>query len=244
MSSCRTQREVLPHPHRRPPLTGDTDDETAAALNAGAANGSPALAPDPAELNMLFERLAMPFIDRLYAAAVQMTRDRGEAEDLIQETYRRAFDAFGSFAWKKDLRMWLFRLLADTALEACAEPQTPVRPSSSPGRTVDRLPETTRPTLQVSQTAQAWALGQLPEREVKAALRQLPRNLAIVVHLADVEDFSRMEIAEILRVPPSTVKLRLHYGRRCLRGLLTDVARRHGLLSRTGKGSAGDSAAP
>ncbi|MFF4316952.1 sigma-70 family RNA polymerase sigma factor [Streptomyces sp. NPDC001507] len=207
-------------------------------------NGSVTAAPDPAELVVLFERVATPFIDQLYAAAVQMTRDRGDAEDLIQETYRRAFDAFGSFAWTTNLRMWLFQVLADTSLDACGEPQPPVRSSSLPGRPVGRLPEPTHSTLRVSQTAQAQALGRLPDHEVKAALRQLPRKLAIVVHLADVEEFSHMEIAEILRVPSSTVRSRLHYGRRCLRGLLTDAARRRGLLSRTGKGSVGDSAAP
>ncbi|MGW2939758.1 sigma-70 family RNA polymerase sigma factor [Streptomyces sp. NPDC001156] len=188
--------------------------------------------------------MATPFIDRLYAAAVQMTRDRGDAEDLIQETYRRAFDAFGSFAWKTNLRMWLFQVLADSVLDACGEPQPPLRSSSPPGRPVGRLAETTHPTLQVPQTAEAQALGRLSDHEVKAALRQLPRKLTIVVHLADVEDFSHMEIAEILRIPPSTARSRLHYGRRCLRGLLTDAARRRGLLSRTGKGSVGDSAAP
>ncbi|MER5917085.1 sigma-70 family RNA polymerase sigma factor [Streptomyces sp. NPDC001982] len=232
------------HQDRRIPVTDGTDNETAARLNAGTLNGPPTAAADPAELIVLFQRVAMPFIDRLYAAAVQMTRDRRDAEDLIQQTYLRAFDAFGSLAWQTDPRMWLFRVLADTALDVRGERQRPVRSSSPTRRPIGRLPDTGRPTLHVPQTAEAQALGRLSDHAVKVALQRLPRKLAIVVYLAYVEDFSPVEIAEILSIPPSTAKSRLHYGRRCLQGMLTDAARQRGLLSRTINGSVEGSVAP
>ncbi|MED7828599.1 sigma-70 family RNA polymerase sigma factor [Streptomyces chiangmaiensis] len=222
---------------RRIPVTEGTDYEIATPLNTGTLIGAPTAAPDPAELVELFQRVAMPFIDRLYAAAVQMTRDRRDAEDLIQETYLRAFDAFGSLTWQTDPRMWLFRVLADTACDACGERQRPARSSSPTRRPIGRLSGTGRPTLHVPQTAQAQALGRLSDHAVKVALQQLPLKLAIVVYLAYVEDFSHVEIAEILSIPASTAKSRLHYGRRCLQGLLTDAARQRGLLSRTINGS-------
>ncbi|MCX5095753.1 hypothetical protein OOK36_44420 [Streptomyces sp. NBC_00365] len=111
-------------------------------------------------------------------------------------------------------------------------------------RSIGRLPDTERPTLHVPQTAEAQAVGRLSEHAVKIALQRLPRKLAIVVYLADVEDFSRMEIAEILSIPPSTAKSRLHYGRRCLHGLLTDPARQRGLLFHTTNGSVEGSVTP
>ncbi|MET8331145.1 sigma-70 family RNA polymerase sigma factor [Streptomyces sp. NPDC005181] len=229
------------HQNRRIPTADGTDNEIAAPLNAGTPNSPHTAAPDPAELVVLFEREALPFIDRLYAAALQMTRDRGDAEELIQKTYLRAFDAFGSFARSTSLKFWLFRLLADTALDACGERQCPSRSGSPMGRPLRRLSGEKRPTLHVPQTAEAQALGRLPDHEVKAALQQLPRALAIVVHLADIEDFSHMEIAEILRIPPSTAKSRLHHARRRLHSLLTSTARQRGLLDRTVNSSVGES---
>ncbi|MGW1884164.1 sigma-70 family RNA polymerase sigma factor [Streptomyces sp. NPDC001970] len=147
------------------------------------------------------------------SAATQMTRDRADAGDLVQETYLRAFDAFGSLAGTTSHKTWLVRFLADTALGAGVERQRPPRP-----------------TLRVHRTLPVRALERLSDREVKAALRQLPRSVAIVVHLADVEDFTHREIAEILGIPQSTVASRLRHGRRRLLLLLTAAARRHGLL--------------
>ncbi|WP_323138282.1 MULTISPECIES: sigma factor-like helix-turn-helix DNA-binding protein [unclassified Streptomyces] len=243
-SSRRTPRDVLPHQEQRIPVADSTDYEMAAPPNSGTLDGPAAAAADPAELFALFHRVTMPFIDRLYAAAVQMTRDRRDAEALIEETYLRAFDSFGSLTWQTDARMWMFRFLAETALDARGERQRPVRSSSPMRRSIGRLPDTERPTLHVPQTAEAQAVGRLSEHAVKVALQRLPRKLAIVVYLADVEDFSRVEIAEILSIPPSTAKSRLHYGRRCLYGLLTDPARQRGLLFHTINGSVEGSVAP
>ncbi|MGW2048362.1 RNA polymerase sigma factor [Streptomyces sp. NPDC001858] len=232
-------------PSLRIPVADSADDEMATSANTGTSDGPAATAADPAELFALFHEATMPFLNRLYAAAEQLTRDRDNATDLIHATYLRAFESFGTLTWQTDVRVWMFRLLAETALDARGERQRPARSGSPLRRSVGRLPEDAeRPTLHVPQTAEAQAVGRLSEPAVKVALERLPRKLAIVVYLADVEDFSYLEIAEILSIPPSTVKSRLHYGRRCLHGLLTDPARQRGLLFHTINGSGEDSVAP
>ncbi|MGW1544788.1 RNA polymerase sigma factor [Streptomyces sp. NPDC002309] len=242
-SSRRTRRDVLPHHDQSVPAADGTDSGTAAPPDTGMWDGPAAAAADPAELFALFHSVTMPFIDRLRAAAVQMTRDHRGAEALIEETYLRAFDSFGSLTWQTDTATWMFRLLAETAPDARGVRQSPVRSSSPTRRSVGRLPDAERPTSPVPRTAEAQAVGRLSGHAVRVALRRLPRKLAIVVHLADVEDFSYAEIAEILSIPPCTAKSRLHYGRRCLHGLLTDPARQRGLLFDTFDGSVEDSVA-
>jgi RNA polymerase sigma-70 factor (ECF subfamily) len=216
----------------------------AAPPSTGSVDGPAAVAADPAELFALFHGVAMPFVDRLYAAAVQMTRDCHTAEALIQETYLRAFESFGSLTWQTDARVWMFRFLAESAFEARGERQGPVRSSSAARGFVGRLPDTERPTLHVSQTAEPQAVGRLSEHVVSAALQRLPHKLAVVVYLAEAEDFSHVQIAEILNIPPSTAKSRLHYGRRCLHGLLTDPARQRGLPFQTMSGPVEGSGTP
>ncbi|MEU1601011.1 sigma-70 family RNA polymerase sigma factor [Streptomyces sp. NPDC005708] len=186
----------------------------------------PAAAPDPVEFAARFECEALPFLDRLYTAALQLTRDRAAAEHLVQETYLRAFEAFGAFTGRTGLKAWLFRVLAHTALalDACSRRQRQPHRTASTGRS-----EAEHPTTPALATVETQALGRLSDPEVKAAFRQLPREVAIVVHLADVDDFTHREIAEILSIPPETAASRLLHGRQHLLRLLTDAARRHGL---------------
>ncbi|WP_432044182.1 sigma factor-like helix-turn-helix DNA-binding protein [Streptomyces cadmiisoli] len=144
-----------------------------------------------------FEHETMPLLGRLYAAATQLTSDRSAAGNLVQETYLRAFEAFRSNAATMSGDTWLFRLLADTAPEASIE-QPPPHPAPA------------------HQPLPLKSLERLSDREVKAALRQLPRSTAIVVHLSDVEDFSLQQIADIMHLPLPTVASRLRLGRRRL----------------------------
>lgn len=172
----------------------------------------------------------MPFLDQLYAAAMQLTRDRAATEDLVQETYLRAFDAFATCGGQTGLKAWLFRILADTELGPRTEQQRPRHVSSSTKRPHRRLQAAKHPTFPVPPTAHGQALGRLPDHELKAALQQFPRQFAIVVHLADVEDFSPQQIAGILAIAPNTATSRLHQGRQRLLRLLTDTARQRGFL--------------
>ncbi|MFJ8510109.1 sigma-70 family RNA polymerase sigma factor [Streptomyces avermitilis] len=213
---------------RRARTPDDTHAEMLAPLRSGMANGSGSTAPDADGLVARFEREALPFLDRLYAAATCMTRDRAVAEDLVQQTYLRAFDAFGSFTTGTSLKAWLFHILADTAHGAHGERQNLPRPVPSTGQPRHRLPGEKHPTPSVPPTAAAQALDLLPDHEVKAALNQLPRESAIVVHLAYVEDFTPEEIAEVLGIPPGTAISRLHHGRQRLLRLLIYAARDRG----------------
>jgi RNA polymerase sigma-70 factor (ECF subfamily) len=213
---------------RRIPVGDDTQILT--SRSAGTPNGLRTAAPDPAKLLVRFEREAMPFLDRLYATAAHMTHDRAHAEDLVQKTYLRAFDAFGALTAETSLKVWLFQLLADTALHASGEWQRPRRSGSATACPCRRSPEEHHPRFRDPHMFQAQALDRLPDHEVQAALRQLPQALAIVVHLADAEDFSSAEIADILAIPQGTATSLLLYGRHCLLHALTDAARRHGCL--------------
>jgi RNA polymerase sigma-70 factor (ECF subfamily) len=212
-------------PARISPLLEEADDSTRriqreSVMGAGAVD---AVASERAGLAERFEREAMPFLDRLYAAAVQVTRRRADAEELVQHTYRRAFEAFGSFTATTDLRVWLFQILAEAALGAPAEPPPAPCPASAPDRP-------RRPAFPASHSAHVQALDRLVDREVKTGLRQLPLQYAMVIHLADVEDLTYAQIAVILGVPPATAARRLHHARRHLLRVLTDAAHRRGLL--------------
>ncbi|MEU8950973.1 sigma factor [Streptomyces sp. NPDC048489] len=173
----------------------------------------------------------MPFLGRLYAAATHLTHDRAHAEDVVQETYVRAFSAFGAFTGGTSLKLWLFSLLADTAaLHAPGgrEPSTRSRSSAEcPCRwwTMEHPPG-----LTASQMPQSQALDRLSDHEVRTVLGRLPRGLAMLVHLADVEDFSPREIAEVLGIPHDTAAFRLFYARHRLIRILTDAARRQGFI--------------
>jgi RNA polymerase sigma-70 factor, ECF subfamily len=206
---------------------GERNDESG---RLGVLNGPGTAVSGPAELAERFESEAMPFLDQLYAAAMQMTRDRAAAEDLVQQTYVRAFDTFGSFTRRTSLKAWLFRILAGTLRERGGW-QHPPHLSASMECPSLRSPEGgSRAAFAMSRTPVAQALDGLPEHTVRAALQQLPREAALVVHLADVEDFSHREMAEILDIPVSTATSRLCEGRQHLLQAIIGTARQQELL--------------
>ncbi|GGN95191.1 RNA polymerase sigma factor RpoE [Streptomyces albiflavescens] len=163
----------------------------------------------------------MPLLDRLYTAATQMTCTRAGAEGLVQQTYVRTLDAFGSRVEITDLRVWMFRILGDSALGVCGARQCPPSSNWSAGQ---------RPGLPVPLGLGVQALDRLPDHDVTAALAQLPWALRMVVYLADVEDFSPVEIAEILGFSPGTVTSHMRQGRLRLVQILADAAGRRGFL--------------
>lgn len=174
----------------------------------------------------------MPFLDRLYMAATHMTHDGAHAEDLVQKTYLQAFGVFGALTAGTALKVWLFRLMADTAFRTPGEWHRLPRSSSSTACPCRRPPEKHHPRFRDPEMPDAQALERLPHHEVKAALRRLPQELAIIVHLADAEDFSPTEIADVLGIPENTATSLLLCGRHCLLHAFTDASRRQGLLDR------------
>jgi RNA polymerase sigma-70 factor, ECF subfamily len=184
----------------------------------------------PQERTERFERDAMPLLDQLYAAALRMTRNPADAEDLVQETYLRAYGAFESFRAGTNLRAWLYRILTNTYINGYRKRQR--QPVAQPAEEITdwQLAQAAQHTSSGLRSAEMDALDRLPDSDVKEALSQLPEDFRMAVYLADVEGFAYKEIAEIMGTPIGTVMSRLHRGRKQLRDMLTDVARERGFL--------------
>jgi RNA polymerase sigma-70 factor, ECF subfamily len=181
------------------------------------------------DLESRFEAEALPLLDGIYSAAHRMTRNAADAEDLVQETYLRAFRSFHQFQQGTNLRAWLFRILTNTFINSYRkrqrEPQT-----ISEDQLEDWYLYSKMASAGMEPSAETAVIESLPDEEVQEALSSLPEQFRIAVVLADVEGFSYKEIAEITGVPIGTVMSRLHRGRKALENRLWDVVRERGLV--------------
>ncbi|MGH3173959.1 MAG: sigma-70 family RNA polymerase sigma factor [Streptosporangiaceae bacterium] len=189
----------------------------------------------PGQRAARFERDALPYQEQLYPAALRMTRHPADAEDLVQETFTRAYASFGQFEPGTNLKAWLYRILTNAFITGYRKRQREAQPAPAGGIQDWQLARAgSRPSSGLK-PAHTEVLDQLADPRVTCALRQLSGDFRTVVYLADVEGYAYREIASIMGTPIGTVTSRLHRGRRQLRQLLCDYAAARCLATTAGR---------
>ncbi|MBG9327781.1 sigma-70 family RNA polymerase sigma factor [Corynebacterium belfantii] len=187
------------------------------------------MATKTSDLDARFKRDALPLLDQLYGGALRMTRNPADAEDLVQETYAKAYQAFNSFSEGTNLKAWLYRIMTNTYINSYRKKKRQPTQQSSEDVTDHQLLATSSHESVGLESAEVEALKNLPNQRIAQAMNDLSEDYRMVVYYADVEGLAYKEIAEIMGTPLGTVMSRLHRGRKQLREALKDVAQEHGI---------------
>lgn len=191
-----------------------------------------------ARLEQRFSDEALPLLDQLYGAAMKMTRNPQDAQDLVQDTFLKAYAAFGSFEEGTNLKAWLYRIMTNNYINTYRKKQREPRLGAVDELEDWQLGGAESTTAMSTRSAEAEAIDRTPASVVSEALNALPEDFRLAVYLADVEGFSYQEIADIADVPIGTVMSRLHRGRARLRKALGEYASEQGVGLAEKRGSA------
>jgi RNA polymerase sigma-70 factor, ECF subfamily len=175
-----------------------------------------------------FEEQALPLMPQLYGAALRWTRNPSDAEDLVQETYAKAFGAWAKFEQGTNLKAWLFRIMTNTHINLYNKKAKDKAKTALDDLEDWQIGSGESVTARSSRSAEAEALDNLPSGIIKNALDEIPDEFRMVVYYAVVEGLPYAEIAEVMDTPVGTVMSRLHRGKKLLRTLLQDYAKQEG----------------
>ncbi|MGV0379163.1 sigma-70 family RNA polymerase sigma factor [Corynebacterium lehmanniae] len=181
------------------------------------------------DLKARFNEEAMPLLDQLYGGALRMTRNPQDAEDLVQETYLKAYKNFGSFTPGTNLKAWLYRIMTNTYINSYRKKQRRPLETSADEVTDNQLYTSSSHDSTGLESAEVEALKAMPNSRISEALNALNEDYRMAVYYADVEGMAYKEIADVMDIPIGTVMSRLHRGRKQLRGMLKDVAKERGI---------------
>lgn len=181
------------------------------------------------DLKARFNEEAMPLLDQLYGGALRMTRNPQDAEDLVQETYLKAYKNLGSFTPGTNLKAWLYRIMTNTYINSYRKKQRRPLETSADEVTDNQLYTSSSHDSTGLESAEVEALKAMPNSRISEALNALNEDYRMVVYYADVEGMAYKEIADVMDIPIGTVMSRLHRGRKQLRGMLKDVAKERGI---------------
>ena len=191
-----------------------------------------------------FAKDAMQYAPQLFSTALRMTRNRADAEDLVQETFMKAWRAYDSYQEGTNLRAWLFRIMTNSFINRYNAAKR--RPVESELDEVEELYLYRRigavDQSKINPSAEDQMMEMFTDEEVKTALEELPESFRLPVLLSDVDGFSYKEISEMLDVPIGTVMSRLHRGRKAMHRMLYQFAKDRGLIDESLIG--GDTARP
>lgn len=191
-----------------------------------------------------FEREAVPHLSALYSAALRLTRNERDAEDLVQDAMLRAYRFFDTFEAGTNCKAWLFRILTNVFCNRYRERERE-RVILDEAESSDANMQQFTAGAEATRDVETSLLGRIVSEDVERALAQVPQDFRLAVILADLEDFSYKEIAEIMECPAGTVMSRLYRGRKILQKLLYDYAVEQGIVDpvRTPREAADDAAA-
>lgn len=183
---------------------------------------------EKAEKLVSFEQQALPLMPQLYGAALRWTRNPSDAEDLVQETFAKAYIAWDKYQQGTNLKAWLFRIMTNTHINLYNK-----RSKDQAKTALDDLEDWQvgggeSLTSVTVRSAEAQALDNLPADIIKKAMNEIPDEFRMVVYYAVVEGLPYAEIAEVMETPVGTVMSRLHRGKKLLRNLLQDYAAQEG----------------